>query len=181
MKASQGHKSPPNATFTPKALSPAQEAAIELYLAGKGDTDVASTLGIARETAWHWRKEHAVFRAHLERRRAEVWGTASERLRALLAKAVENIATRVEDGDYEASVELLKITGLSRGVVNAVGEMDAEQLIKQQAEARVRREGIPEDANRELLVDLHTNPAYRRRLQEIEAELRAEYGEESSA
>ena len=180
MKASPHHKSPQNATFTPKALSPAQEAAIELYLAGKGDTDVASALGIARETAWHWRQEHAVFRAHLERRRAEVWGTASERLRSLLAKAVENIAARVEDGDYEASVELLKITGLYRGVVNAVGEMDAEQIIKQQAEAQVRREGIPEDATRELLVGLSTNPVYQRRLQEIEAELRAEYGEKSS-
>src|SRR5919108_1834654 len=182
MKASQEHhhKMPQITTFTPKALSPAQETAIELCLAGKGDTDVASALGIARETAWHWRKEHAVFRATLERRRAELWGTASERLRALLAKAVENIAARVEDGDYEASIELLKITGLYRSVINTVGEQDPEQIIKQQAEAQVRREGIPEDTNRELLVDLSTNPAYKRRLQEIEADLRAEYGEESS-
>jgi hypothetical protein len=176
MKASAHHNPPRTATFRPKALTPAQENAIELFLVGKGDTEVAQILGIARETAWSWRREHPIFMATLQRRRAEVWGTAGERLRALMAKAVDNIVGLVEAGDYEASVELLKITGLYRGVVNAIGEQDPEQLIKQQAEAQVRREGIPQD-ELETLGYLNDNPLYYRRLAEIEAELRAEYGE----
>jgi hypothetical protein len=179
MKPQAHHNSPQTATFRPKALTPAQENAIELFLAGKGDTEVARTLGIARETAWSWRREHPVFMATLQRRRAEVWGTAGERLRALMAKAVDNIAGLVEVGDYDASVELLKITGLYRGVVNGIGEQDPEQIIKSQAAAQVRREGIPQD-ELETLGHLHDNPRYHRRLAEIEAELRAAYSDEPS-
>jgi hypothetical protein len=176
MKTQANHKPPRSTTFRPKALTPAQENAIELFLAGKGDTDVAQILGIARETAWSWRKEHPCFMAALQRRRAEVWGTAGERLRSLMAKAVDNIAGLVEVGDYAASIELLKITGLYRGVVNDIGEQDPEQILKSQAEAQVRREGIPQD-ELETLGHLNDNPLYHRRLAEIEAELRAEYGE----
>jgi hypothetical protein len=176
MKATTNHNPPRSTTFRPKALSPAQENAIELFLAGKGDTEVARILGIARETAWSWRREHPVFMATLQRRRAEVWGTAGERLRSLMAKAVDNIAGLVEVGDYDASVELLKITGLYRGVVNGIGEQDPEKIIKSQAEAQVRREGIPQD-ELETLGRLHDNPRYHRRVAEVEAELRAAYGD----
>ena len=179
MQVSAHHKPPRTATFRPKALTPAQENAIELFLVGKGDTEVARILGIARETAWSWRREHPVFMATLQRRRAEVWGTAGERLRSLMAKAVDNIAGLVEVGDYDASVELLKITGLYRGVVNDIGEQDPEQILKAQAEAQVQREGIPQD-ERETLGRLTDNPRYHRRLAEVEAALRAEYGDKPS-
>jgi hypothetical protein len=177
MKPQANHKPPRSTTFRPKALTPAQENAIELFLVGKGDTEVAQILGIARETAWSWRREHPILMAVLQRRRAEVWGTARERLRALMAKAVDNIAGLVEVGDYAASVELLKITGLYRGVANGIGEQDPEKILKSLAEARVRREGIPQD-ELETLGRLHENPLYHRRLAEVEAELRAEFGEE---
>jgi hypothetical protein len=39
--------------------------------------------------------------AELERRRAEVWRQAQERLRSLLSKAVENLAA-VGEGDLKA-------------------------------------------------------------------------------
>ena len=116
--------------------------------------------------------------ATLEQRRAEVWGTAGERLCSPMAEAVENIAALVEVGDYEASLELLKITGLYRGVVNAVGEQDPEKIVNRQAEAQVQREGIPKDAAHEMLIDMTTGSTDTHRLEEIEAELWAEYGEE---
>ena len=177
MKTQANHNPPRSTTFRPKALTPAQENAIELFLVGKGDTEVARILGIARETAWSWRREHPIFMAALQRRRAEVWGTAGERLRSLMAKAIDNIAGLVEGGDYEASIELLKITGLYRGVVNGIGEQDPEKILKSQAEAQVRREGIPQN-ELETLGHLNDNPLYHRRLAEVEAELRAEYGDE---
>jgi hypothetical protein len=74
-------------------------------------------------------------------------------------------------------VELLKCTGMYGGVVNVVSERDPEKIIKKQAEAQVQREGIPEDATERMLIDMSRNPVYRRRVEEIEAELYREYGE----
>jgi transposase-like protein len=56
-----------------KPLSPAQEMALTLYLAGLSDTDVAQAVGVTRQTCWQWRRQHPVFMVELERRRAEVW------------------------------------------------------------------------------------------------------------
>ena len=39
-------------------------------------------------------------------------------------------------------------------------------------------EGIPEDATETMLINMSKNPVYQRRLEEIEAELWAMYGEE---
>jgi hypothetical protein len=114
----------------------------------------------------------------LQRRRTEVWGTTGERLRSLMAKAVDNLAAAVEGGSLKASIELLKVTGMYGGVVNVLSETDPEKIIRKQAEAQVQREGIPEDATEMMLINMRQNPVYQRRLVEIEDELRAMYGEE---
>ena len=113
----------------------------------------------------------------LQRRRAELWGTTGERLRSLMSKAVDNLATAIEGGGLKASIELLKVTGMYGGVVNVLGDTDPEKIIRKQAEAQVHREGIPLDATREALIRLTENARYHERLQEIEAELMREYGE----
>jgi len=178
MKASVNHKTPRKPTFQPKPLSSAQLAGVELLLVGKTDQETADTVGVTRETVWSWRREHPIFMSTLERRRAEVWGSAGERLRSLMQKAIDNIATLVESGDFDASIALLKITGMYGGVVNVLSETDPEKIIRKQAEAEVQREGIPEDATETMLINLSKNPVYQRRLEEIGAELRAMYGEE---
>ena len=122
MKASTHHESPRKPTFQPKPLSSAQLVGLELLLLGKTDQETANTLGITRETVWSWRHEHPIFMSTLERRRAEVWGTAGERLRSLMQKAIDNIAALVESGDFHASIALLKITGMYGGVVNVLSE-----------------------------------------------------------
>jgi hypothetical protein len=66
--------------------------------------------------------------ATLERRRDEVWRQPQERLRSLMSKAVENVAGLVESGDYDASIELLKITGMYRGLANHISEQDPEKV-----------------------------------------------------
>ena len=178
MKANTHHKPPRTPTFHPKPLSSAQLAGLELILVGKTDQETADTVGVSRETVWSWRREHPVFMSTLERRRAEVWGSASERLRSLMQKAIDNIAGLVETSNFDASIALLKITGMYGGVVNVLSETEPEKIIRKQAEAQVQREGIPEDGTDHLLIELSKNPAYRRRLEEIEAELYREYGEE---
>jgi hypothetical protein len=139
---------------------------------------VAAAVGVTREMVWHWRHEHPLFRAALERRRAEVWRAPQEQLRSLLGKAVANVAAAVEGGDLKASIEVLKAVGMyGHGSMNTIHEHDPDQLIAQEAERRVRREGLSADPTRDLLLDMTTNPAYQRRLAEVTAELYQEYGE----
>jgi hypothetical protein len=177
MKASTNHKMPQKPTFRPKPLSIEQRNAIDLLILGKTDQETADTVGVSRETVWSWHHERPLFMSTLELRRAEVWGTAGERLRSLMAKAVDNLAEAVESGDVRVSIELLKVTGMYGGVVNVLSETDPEKIIKAQAEAQVQREGIPEDATDAMLINMTKNDAYLRRLAEVTAELRAEFGE----
>ena len=94
-----------------------------------------------------------------------------------MQKAIDNIGALVESGDFDAGIALLKITGMYGGVVNMLSEMNPEKIITAQAEAQVQREGIPEDATETMLINLSKNPVYLRRLAEVTAELRAEFGE----
>ena len=135
-------------------------------------------MGVNRTTIWEWRTAHPLFMATLERRRAEVWRQPQERLRSLLSKAVENIGQAVESGDLKASIELLKAVGMyGNGTMNAIFEQDPEKLIRQQAEAQVDCEGVARNALLAMTENLD-NAAWRRRAEEVEAELRSIYVED---
>jgi transposase-like protein len=163
-------------TWRFKPLSPAQETALTLYLAGQSDRDVAQAVGVTRQTCWEWRRQHPVFMAELERRRAEVWRQPQERLRSLLSKAVDNLGQAVESGDLKASIELLKAVGLyGNGTMNAIGEQDPLKVIEAQAAVLIKAEGISEDPTHDMLIQMTQNPAYRRRLDEVKAALATEY------
>jgi hypothetical protein len=176
MKASNFQQKP--TPFTPKPLSVEQESAVDLLLTGKSDREVGEMVGVSRWTIQQWRTGHPVFMNTLQQRRAEVWGTTGERLRSLMSKAVDNLATAIEGGSLKASIELLKVTGMYGGVVNVLGDTDPEKIIRTMAAAQVQREGIPRDATHEALIRLTENTRYHERLQEIAAELRRDYGED---
>src|SRR5215510_4239607 len=143
MKASNFQQKPAARGFKPKPLTTEQENAIDALMTGKSDREVAEAVGVTRWSVQQWRTGHPVFMATLQQRRAELWGTTGERLRALMVRAVENVQIAVEGGDLKASIELLKITGMHGGVVNALSETDPEKIIRKQAEAQVHREGLP--------------------------------------
>ena len=176
MKARTNHKMPQKPTFRPKPLSIEQRNAIDLLILGRTDQETADTVGVSRETVWGWHHEHPVFMATLEECRLQVWRGPQERLRSLAMKAVENLDEKVEAGDIRCSLEVLKAMGLY-GFVSHIGETDPEKIMKAQAEAQVQREGIPEDATDAMLINLTKNDAYLRRLAEVTADLRAEFGE----
>jgi hypothetical protein len=161
-----------------KPLSPAQEAAITLYLAGRSDAEVAAAVGVTRQTCNEWRHHHVVFMAELEKRRADLWRSSTERLRFGITKAIENLLGAVEAGDLKASIALLKAVNLyGHGAMNHINEIDPERLIRRQAEARVEREGVPR--NTLLAMTEHLDSAaWRQRLDEVEAELRRTYVED---
>jgi hypothetical protein len=166
-------KTPQKSTFKP--LSIEQENAIDLLIAGHTDQQVADAIGKDRTTIWGWRHEHPLFMATLARRRAEVWRAPQEKLRALLSKAVENLAAAVEAGDMKVSIEVLKAVGMyGDGTMNAIGEQEPERLLHAQAQAQLTQEGIPRDEH-EMLGRLLETRAYRDRLEEITAHLRRTY------
>jgi hypothetical protein len=163
-----------------KPLSPAQEAAITLYLAGRSDAEVAAAVGVTRQTCNEWRHQHVVFRAELEKRRADLWRSSAERLRSGITQAIENLLGAVEAGDLKASLALLKAVDLyGDSAINPIQALDPETLIRQQAEAQVDREGVPRNTLLAMAEHLD-NAAWRQRLAEVEAELRRLYVEDGS-
>jgi DNA-binding CsgD family transcriptional regulator len=181
MKTKSYHNSPQYATaptFKPHALTMTEQNAIDLLITGKSDGEVGEALGLDRGTIWRYRHRNPIFMAELERRRAEIWRAPQERLRSLVSKAVENIAALVETGNYDASIDLLKITGMHGGLVNFIGEQDPAKLIEQEIDARIKAEDIPktEHESMSMMLDLKTGK-YQQRKAEIEAELIQEFGE----
>jgi hypothetical protein len=150
-----------------------------LLIVGKSDGEVAEALGLHRSTVWGWRTQHLVFQSELEQARGALGRAAAERLRGLMAKALENIGGAIEKGDVKASFALLKAVGIyGDPEINHIRDWRLESLITKEAERRVKAEGIPLDATHETLIRLSENPRYRQQREEIEAELRREYGEE---
>ena len=119
-------------------ITPRQEAAIELLLAGSTDTAAAATLGLHRTTIARWRGVHPGFQAELARRREELYGAAAERLRALVPKAIGVLEAALDGKDALATAhELLRMTGLHRLAPPARGPHDAEQILGKLVRARM--------------------------------------------
>jgi hypothetical protein len=172
MKAAKAGK-----IWHPQELSIAQRNAIDLLIVGKTDQETADLVGVTRQTVQVWRTEHLLFQSELEQARGLLWRVTAERLRGLMAKALDNIAKALDEGDVKASFELLKATGLyGSPEINSVSDWRIDKRITQVAEAQAEREGFVKDTMR-ALIDVSDNPTYRRRVEEIEDELRVMYCE----
>ena len=119
------------------SLTQRQQKAAELLAAGKNKKEVAEEVGISRQQLWEWGK-NVYFRSAISMIHAELWVENKQRLRGLSGKAVDVIATEIDNGNLKAAVELCKLVGLSNGKIaltqpgKSVGdilEMDATQYI----------------------------------------------------
>lgn len=100
-----------------RQLSIEQENAIDLLLQGKSDREVAEAVGVSRQTVTEWRNRNALFVAELNRRRREVWGRQTERLRQLVAQAVSVLEEDLQQKQdlrlrQAAAVHILRVVGL---------------------------------------------------------------------
>src|SRR5436190_560435 len=93
-------------------VSPSQELAIAALLTGATHTKAAETAGVHRVTVTRWVQHHAGFRATFNQHLEELRDSQRHRLRSLLCRAMENIAERIEAGDTDASLNLIKLMGL---------------------------------------------------------------------
>jgi hypothetical protein len=118
--------------------------AIDLLVQGKTDGDTADAVGVARETVCRWRNNDADFVAELNRRREDVWGSQSERLRNSVKKAVDVLLENLDDEDpklrQQAAVHILKCVGLYGGKLEPKGPTEAEKV-----EAKWRRDAAFDD------------------------------------
>jgi hypothetical protein len=159
-----------------KPLSVEQENALDYLIARATDAEVAAAVGVNRSTVWEWRTSHPLFQATLQRRRAEVWRAPQEKLRSLMAKAVENLAGAVESSDLRASIELFKyVVMYGNGTMNAIREQDPWRILADQAKAQVQREGISDNAHLDSMIASAQNPCYTQRLAQITMELEERY------
>ncbi len=113
-------------------LTLGQQSAVDLLAAGKTDTETAEVLTLNRVTVTRWRLYSPEFRAALAVRRADVWGAAADRLRALVPKAVDALADALEKAPDERRVEValavLKLVGPLQA--RAVGSFDPEEYVR---------------------------------------------------
>jgi hypothetical protein len=164
-------------TFRP--LSVEQLTTIDVLVMGKTDAEAAAAAGVTRPTVTEWRNHHPVFRATLNARRSALWAEAHDRLRALVGKAIENLAGAVQEGKLSASLDVLKIVGLHGAVGAPAGPTDPDVIIREMAEAQATREGLFDHKLQDLLRKLDGNPARAQRIDALTADLRARYLETS--
>jgi hypothetical protein len=139
--------SPTPPTFPP--LTPEQEQAIALMLAGQSTSDIATALQLSPDDVQHWRHEHPVFVARLNQQKRMLWDEAQDRLRALVPEAIATLEKAMQQRSVKAAVELLKIVQLHGQVHPPNGPEDLQRLVWHQAEAwakvEMQREGPDDD------------------------------------
>ena len=166
-----------------KALSQAQENAIDCLLAGMTDTEAAADprVNVARQTVWSWKHDAPIFKAELQQRRASLWSSTHETLRGLMGKAIANIRASVESGNVADSWNLLKCVGLfGDGTGNMVHGAHVEMELRQRATNQARQEYdllIQDRSPSASMQRLDWNEAAR--VEEILEELIAEYAKEA--
>jgi hypothetical protein len=153
-------------------LSIEQLNAIDLLVTGKTDAEVAAAVGRDRTTIWEWRNRWPFFMATLQERQAELYRTATERLRSGLGKAVETLLEAVENGNIKASIELLKCCAMyGNGAMNSLDERDPVKIAERLCLEDLAREGVSAHADLDRLITLQANPRYEQRKAELMARL----------
>lgn len=121
-------------------LSIEQQNAIDLLILGKPDREVAEEVGVSRPTVTDWRNHNEHFAAELNRRRREVWGAHTERLRTLVERAVDALEDNLDADDpslrQSAAVHVLKAVGLYGADLHPTGYTTPDKVREEWEERR---------------------------------------------
>ena len=114
-------------------LTVMQEKAIQLLMTGLTDQAVADQLGLARQTVCNWRHNEAAFAARFNAERQALWSTHREKLRSLVAQAVdvlaEDMVAKLEPKlRQSAAIHVLKAVGLYGQDMKPSGAIDSGQV-----------------------------------------------------
>jgi|ETNmetMinimDraft_26_1059896.scaffolds.fasta_scaffold63934_1 hypothetical protein len=114
-------------------LTVLQEKAIQLLMTGRSDQAVADELDMARQTVNNWRHNDAAFAARFNAERRALWSTHREKLRSLVAQAVdvlaEDMAATLEPKlRQSAAIHVLKAVGLYGQNMTPSNELGLDQV-----------------------------------------------------
>ena len=118
---------------TRQALSPEQETALDLMLAGVPDEQIGQQVGRCRQTICGWRRD-PLFLAALNGRRRDLFGAQEDRLRALLPNALDVLDRQRDEGNVTAALAIIGRSGLT---VPPAGSERADVIEAEQRQADV--------------------------------------------
>ena len=111
-------------------LSAEQRLAIQLFLLGKTDQQVADSVHLERSTITRWRLYHPLFQTELNRQRQALWLNHADRLRAMAATALDviqsHLASSSERSSFRAAINILK---LAARIAPPIGPTDEYRLL----------------------------------------------------
>lgn len=158
---------------TPAELTVAQLSAVDLLAGGKNDSETAEALNLHRVTVTRWRNYSPEFRVALAERRRAVWGSAADKLRALVPKALDTLAAELEHGEDKARVALavVKLAAASVAVVPD-DPTDPDAFVRQivAAERKAHKKN-DQDADEDLDCRLYGLPTVADHLQQVRERL----------
>ena len=123
-----------------RELSPAQDLALAVLLAGQTQEAAAAAAGVTRQTVSEWARRDALFVATLNQRRQVLWDCYADRLRDLVGKAIDAVETGLDSPDERtkltAAAQVFKLlVGLAPQ--GATDSRDVENEWQREAENRL--------------------------------------------
>jgi hypothetical protein len=116
-----------------RALSPQQQAAVELLSAGKTDKQTAETLSLPAERVAKWRLYDPIFQGALNACRAEVWQMSIDRLRSMIPQALDTLAEELSRADTpdrcKLALDILRLAKLPD--IAPQGPADPDTIVRQ--------------------------------------------------
>lgn len=126
-----------------KALTVAQEHALEVLERGRTRQEAADAAGVSRETVSRWDNHHPGFIAERNQRRLDRRRAFADEVRAIDDLALANVRKAVEEGDTAASLVWLRHISPRIAAEEPIGPTTAEEVIA--AKARVRAAEVLDD------------------------------------
>jgi hypothetical protein len=111
-------------------------------MSGLNDGEVAKEVGVHRVTVARWRLYHPGFQAALNARRAALWATYQDRMRALHGQAIDAISEELKSPGpmrWKLALEVIKYTGFGSAALSAIGPIDPEVIVEDAYRANRQR------------------------------------------
>lgn len=111
-------------------LTPEQDRAIALLMAGGTDESVAEAVGVGRQTVNRWKNQSPAFVARMNDCREAVRSTALDKFRGLLPLAVDRLADEIANGEngWKIALKLVEVAGFG-DLSQKIGPTDPRAII----------------------------------------------------
>jgi len=121
-------------------LTIGQRNAIDVLILGGTHHAAATAAGVTRPTVTGWANHDAQFQATLNQARAALWAEATDKLRAMVPRALEVLEVNLEGNpDPKVALDILKLAGIGGAVPTSIGPTTVGEIEDAVAEGTARR------------------------------------------